>query len=257
MKRIVLVGDSDIAFWPKESLPSPLNLAEEGGIEIDSEWDQTLVSGHSGATLAAVIPQLRTILAESHTCYDDSTTNDGIRRTTRARTESSLDTLVVVACAGENDIGEGFSLDKSVEALREFLDVVFVADNSNGRSGNRNNDDNRFLIFLGPKFEPWLEHDHSYKKKYSAMARAFRHCLQEYEIDSTGHRSIHFLDCLTMFCGETANLPGARLCGRAKADPRYFASDQLHLSKEGYMVWKDVIETKIRRLLSSSELASL
>lgn len=263
MKRLVLVGDSDIAFWPKQLLPSPLNCAEKDGIEIDtSEWDQdqTLVSGHSGATLAEVCRNLRTVLAESQ-ASDDDITSDANRRTTRARSISS-DTLIIVACAGENDIGEGLSLGRSVEALREFLDAVFLGDDVNGRSSNQNNDVDRFLLFLGPKFEPWLEDDPSYKKKYSAMSRAFQHCLQEYEIDdststknttSNGYRrNIYFIDCLTMFCGETANIPGARLRGRAKADPRYFASDQLHLSKEGYSMWKDVVETQIRQFLSAS-----
>lgn len=264
MKRIVLVGDSDIAFWPKQLLPSPLNCAEEGGTEIDTtEWDQTLVSGHSGAKLAEVLPNLRTVLAESQACDDGGggdIVGDGNRRTIRARSKSS-DTLIVVACAGENDIGEGLSLGKSVEALREFLDMVFLSDDANSHSSYQNNGGDRFLLFLGPKFEPWLEDDPSYKKKYSAMTRAFQHCLQEYKIEnsttknstSNGYRiNIHFVDCLTMFCGETANIPGARLCGRAKADPRYFASDQLHLSKEGYSMWKDVVETQIRQFLSAS-----
>ena len=56
-----------------------------------------------------------------------------------------------------------------------------------------------------------------------------------------------------MFCDEeTTNLPGARFCGRAKAEPYYFCSDQLHLSDSGYDVWKDIIETIILQFTSSS-----
>jgi lysophospholipase L1-like esterase len=131
---------------------------------------------------------------------------------------------------------------------------------------------------LGPKFEPWLDQDPSYKKKYAAMARAFRRGLEEYDTTTsfcngnsakrndkhsdTGdrggsnfdtHDRILFIDCLTMFCGETANLPGARLGGRARADPRFFASDQLHLSREGYEIWKEAVETGIERLLAPSK----
>ena len=266
MKRLVVVGDSDIAFWPKELLPSSTGDDEnENGVE----WERPIVSGHSGATLAEVLPHLRTILARINDDDDD----DGRTPTTAAA--STPDTLVVLVCAGENDIGEGLSLERSVESLREFLDVVFLDDSYAGKGG----DDHRYLLFLGPKFEPWLEHDPTYKKKYNAMTRAFQRCLQEYSYKAekrdtiinikdtkntynntalsnystiNDHR-IHFIDCLTMFCGETANLPGARLGGRAQADPRFFASDQLHLNKEGYEVWKDVVETKIRQCVSSSK----
>jgi hypothetical protein len=263
MKRLVVVGDSDIAYWPKELLPSAPSSDDAGkcGIGAETEWGQPLVSGHSGAALAGVLPHLRRVLTTESWC-------DGTGARTSRTSPSDNDTLIVVACAGENDIGDGLSLGKSVEALREFADAIFLE-----TKHHCGDNDNVFLIFLGPKFEPWLEDDPSYKKKYTAMARAFRRCLEEYD-DSTntikGHSTtasnngdknnenendgqIHFIDCLTMFCGETANVPGARLGGRAKADPRFFASDQLHLSKEGYAIWKEVVETRIRRCLASSK----
>jgi len=257
MKRLVVVGDSDIAKWPEDLIP-----AGEGGIGTETEWDQPIVSGHSGATLAEVLPHLRRVLAESRT----KGMGESGGKTTTSTSTLDTDTVVVVACAGENDIGEGLSLGKSVEALREFANAVFLEHHSGS---------NLFLLFLGPKFEPWLEHDPSYKKKYEAMARAFRRCLEEYEAttsfckddstntskcrsattnsggNSNGGR-IHFIDCLTMFCGETANVPGARLGGRARADPRFFASDQLHLGNEGYAIWKEVVETKIRGCIAPS-----
>lgn len=271
MKRLVVVGDSDIAYWPKNLLPSPKDYAGRDEIGIGTEWDQPLVSGHSGATLAEVLPHLRKVLAESTT--SSSRTNEicgSVGGNTKKSRTQPENTLVVVACAGENDIGEGISLGKSVESLKELADAVFL-ENHHWES--------RFLVFLGPKLEPWLEHDPSYKKKYDAMARAFKRCLEEYETTAAANSSndeedsvtksrsgrgdnktktcsksdrIHFIDCLTMFCGETANVPGARLGGRARADPRFFASDQLHLSKDGYGVWKDVTETRIRMCLSSS-----
>lgn len=257
--RIVLVGDSDIAFWPKELLPSLSNHnAGEGGIEIS---DPTLVSGHSGATLAGVVPHLRTALDRAESTR------------TRTRTDESWsdrdDALVIVACAGENDIPEGLSLEKSVGALREFLDAVFSS--SGDDNDNDNDEQNRYLVFLGPKFEPWLEDEPPYKKQYSAMARAFGRCLQEYELSESSESTtattatatstatggsgirIRFVDCLTMFCGETASVPGARLGGRARADPTYFASDRMHLGKEGYSVWKGVVEREIQGLLLAAQ----
>ena len=56
-----------------------------------------------------------------------------------------------------------------------------------------------------------------------------------------------------MFCDEeTTNLPGARFCVRARAEPSYFCPDQLHLSDSGYDRWKDIIETMILQFTSSS-----
>jgi len=211
MHQIILIGDSDIAYWPKDLLQWQL-LAGSMNLE-------ALVSGHPGATLAGILPHARKVMIRA-----------------AMKSTSKNDTLFVVACAGENDIGEGLSLKKSVVALTEFLNAIFMY--------------RVVLIFLGPKFEPWLEDEKSYKIKYEAMVRAFDKCLKDYQKDHP-LQTIHFVDCLTMFCGETANLPGARLGGRAKADPRYFKSDKLHLSKEGYAVWsrivKDIIQKELQK----------
>jgi len=269
MRRLILVGDSDIAFWPKDLLPSPTNDSAKGANNTD--WGQPVVSGHSGATLAGVLPHLRRTLAiESRIDY---TNGVGGRNTTR-NPMSTQDTtsVIVVACAGENDIGEGLSLRKSTEALREFADAIFLEHPDN---------DNVHLIFLGPKFEPWLEDDPSYKKKYTAMTMAFRRCLEdEYDVTTRANHEhsikarsehsvarknnvgnpnehtnnpsrIHFIDSLTMFCGDTANVPGARLGGRAKADPQYFATDGLHLSNKGYKIWKEVVEDRIHQCIAA------
>mmetsp|Transcript_6737 Transcript_6737/g.16445 ORF Transcript_6737/g.16445 Transcript_6737/m.16445 type:complete len:209 (+) Transcript_6737:123-749(+) len=206
MHQVVLIGDSDIAYWPKDLLPW----------QVGSMNHEPLVSGYPGATLAGVLPHARRVMIRTMTSVTKN------------------DTLFVVACAGENDIGEGLSLEKSVGALKEFLNRILMY-----RS---------VLIFLGPKFEPWLEDEKSYKIKYEAMTRAFEKCLKDCQKDHP-LQTIHFVDCLTMFCGETANLPGARLGGRAKADPRYFKSDKLHLSKEGYAVWSQIVTDIIQKEL--------
>eukprot|EP00980_Cylindrotheca_fusiformis_P020063 scaffold7139_cov115-Cylindrotheca_fusiformis.AAC.13 len=192
--NLVLLGDSDIAYWPDELYPTCVGL----------EKRPPLVSGLSGATIGEILPHLQRIL-------DD---NDG-------------DPLLFVVCAGENDIGEGISLDSSVRSLESLLDMVV------------NSSKDHRLIFLGPKFEPWLENDERCKKDYCKMSRSFSRCLQR----NPQSDRLQYVDCLCMFCGESAFVPGAVLGGRAKAEYKYFKSDLLHLSNHGYIIWKGIIRT--------------
>ena len=138
-----------------------------------------------------------------------------------------------VICAGENDIGEGLSLDNSVGALEKLLEMILASSEKHR------------VIFLGPKFEPWQENDIMAKKKYSKMSRSFQQCLSR-QFDSNG---MHYIHCLAMFCGGSATIPGAILGGRANAECKYFQSDLLHLSTHGYKIWKDVVEQKIKEIL--------
>jgi lysophospholipase L1-like esterase len=147
---------------------------------------------------------------------------------------------VIVACAGENDIGNGVSLDHSLMALRQFLDAI-CSNEKKAPSPKQHH-----LIFLGPKFEPWLEDDPASKKAYSKMSRAFARCCKQHDHAD----QIHFLDCLTMFCGDTATIPGAALVGRAKADDKYFAADGVHLSSHGYSIWQQVVQERIHEIVS-------
>jgi lysophospholipase L1-like esterase len=202
---LLLVVDSDIARWPSELLP---------------QWSESAlpptVSGHSGATLKEIIPHIETAL-------------DTI--------DTASDTIVLVICAGENDIGNGLSRDGTLTAFDELLSAFFG--NTKSTAGT-----NRRLIFLGPKLEPWLNNDESSRKQYVKLSRAFqRSCAKHARADET-----HFVDCLTMFCGKSANVPGATLGGKAKAEPMYFSSDQLHLSEEGYRIWKQVVEERLSEL---------
>eukprot|EP00543_Licmophora_paradoxa_P014920 CAMPEP_0202467924 /NCGR_PEP_ID=MMETSP1360-20130828/73677_1 /ASSEMBLY_ACC=CAM_ASM_000848 /TAXON_ID=515479 /ORGANISM="Licmophora paradoxa, Strain CCMP2313" /LENGTH=57 /DNA_ID=CAMNT_0049092645 /DNA_START=160 /DNA_END=333 /DNA_ORIENTATION=- len=52
-----------------------------------------------------------------------------------------------------------------------------------------------------------------------------------------------------MFCGDSANVPGAVLGGRAIPESKYFSDDLLHLSKEGYTIWKGIVEEKVIQLV--------
>jgi lysophospholipase L1-like esterase len=195
---ITFVGDSDIDRWPNDLLPS-------------IEKAEVTVHGSSGATLRQILPTVEACLCGNR-----------------------ADRLVLVVCAGENDIGDSIPLPESEQSLKRLLEITF----------NRPDADNTHLIFLGPKFEPWLHDDPQSRKQYVQMARAFERCCRDF----TRSSNVTFVDCLGMFCGESGNQPGAVLGGRAVADPRYFHSDQLHLSADGYRIWKDVVEHCIGKL---------
>jgi lysophospholipase L1-like esterase len=63
-----------------------------------------------------------------------------------------------------------------------------------------------------------------------------------------------FVDCLAMFCTEeTSDIPGAIHGGRAMPDIKYFHEDGLHLSEEGYTVWKRMMDGIINEILTKEE----
>jgi lysophospholipase L1-like esterase len=199
--HVALVGDSDIAQWPDTLLPS----IEEATVSI---------KGCNGATLYQIIKHVEASLLEH-----------------------GAGLLFLVACAGENDIGDSISLGKSERAFKRLLETTF----------NRPAPENTRLIFLGPKFEPWLEDDPDARKKYIQMSLAFARCCKDHPMS----QCISFIDCLTMFCGESGQQPGAVLGGKAVAEHRYFQADQLHLTNDGYQIWKEVVEDCILRVITS------
>lgn len=228
---LLLLGDSDIAYWPRELLPDVTafyNCEETSSPTI-------IVKGFPGGTLEDVTSALRKYMVSLS--MDVSTT----ACTCTGTSNETVEALLVIACAGENDIGQGISLDTSVSSLERFLDILFLTDDtSTGSCCTKRN--LVHLIFLGPKFEPWLEDDPVYKKKYSAMSRSFARCCRRHKYSD----HIEYIDCLTMFCGVSAGLPGATLAGKACAEDNYFSDDRLHLSTEGYRLWKEIIETKLK-----------
>jgi lysophospholipase L1-like esterase len=133
----------------------------------------------------------------------------------------------LVVCAGENDIGSGIAIAQSEGVFQKLLSMLKTT----------------HLIFLGPKFEPWLAQDMNSRKHYVQMSQAFQRCSQE------SGASVTFVNCLTMFCGKTATLPGALFGGRAIPETQYFDDDQFHLSNAGYDAWQKVVEEKIVELL--------
>lgn len=236
MDRILFIGDSDIAFWPHELLPD-VNTGKSSRNNTPSIV--TTVQGYSGATLADVADRLRDFLHDMAGSVKDKSAR-----------------IVIVACAGENDIGNNIPLDTTLTSLRLFLDILFGTGDYRVDTPKTTGTDTGTgttqattititkLVFLGPKFEPWLEDDPSYKKKYTKMSRSFQRCL----VSHPQSERIDYVDCLTMFCGETAGVPGATLAGRACAQENYFSSDGLHLSFEGYKIWKGQVEARLEKL---------
>lgn len=233
--HLLMIGDSDIARWPKELLPSVSSRDDSGGLQQECyetclPTSSISVSGHSGATLSQIIEPLKEGL-------------ERIAQTPRAKHRAATtvlqaprESVVVVVCAGENDIGDGVPLAKSEEALETSLKTVF------GDFGSRLSRDFRLhMIFLGPKLEPWLKDDMDARKAYIRMSKSF-------ERICNARDGVIFVDCLTMFCGESANQPGSLFGGRAIPETQYFNDDQLHLSEEGYLQWKKVVEERIRAL---------
>eukprot|EP00804_Cyclotella_cryptica_P003242 CCRYP_010486-RA/>CCRYP_010486-RA protein AED:0.64 eAED:0.46 QI:0/0/0/1/0/0/2/0/141 len=115
--QLILVGDSDISRWPSSLYPQCSLIYSD--------------LGQSGAVLSDLIPQLRRWRAE-----DPSSDGSLCERMN-----------VFVACAGENDIGSGRSLESLLETFRSFVDELFAHEEQ-----ERNHKIQNYLIFLGPKF---------------------------------------------------------------------------------------------------------
>jgi lysophospholipase L1-like esterase len=198
--HVALIGDSDIDYWPEYLLPS-------------IEGATVSIEGYPGDTLDQVVKYVEASLLENE-----------------------ADLLVLVVCAGENDIGDGIPLVESEHAFERLLEIAF----------DRPNPETIRLIFLGPKFEPWLQDDPDAREQYISMSSVF----EQYRGVHPMSQFISFVNCLTMFCGESGEQPGAVLGGKAIAEQKYFQSDQVHLSRDGYEIWKEVVEGNILQLVS-------
>ena len=222
--NIALVGDSDISRWPLERLPSI-------GLSVDTIIASPMVSGHSGATLEEILPHVKETID---------------RLLDRAVSSPSNMTSFIIICAGENDIGSGIPQVRSNEVFRSILDLFLEKDGP-----EEGNPLSLYCIFLGPKFEPWLANDMEARKSYVRMSQSFERISQALNCDKQHSpvNGICYVDCLTMFCGDSSKQPGAVLGGKAMPQPQYFETDQLHLSDEGYKIWQTVVEGAIRQIL--------
>ncbi|KAG7351073.1 GDSL-like lipase/acylhydrolase family protein [Nitzschia inconspicua] len=227
-RLLLLVGDSDIERWPEKFYPCLQGVGASAAVDSHGNSFFSL-SGHSGATLGQVLIHVRDALEDA-----------------RGAADRKSPTIILVVCAGENDIGMGVSLETTKVNFSALLDLVFSDQTVAGSGG-----DLTHFIFLGPKFEPWMEYDNDsvgMKQAYAKLDRAFHRLCDEYAKRHENLSSnIHYIDCLDMFCGDTSNLPGARTGGRAVAKEEFFCSDQLHLSDDGYAVWKETVERIIKK----------
>lgn len=202
LPRVALVGDSDISRWPAQLLPSAPAC---------SPSSKPIVKGRPGATLDELAPMVDSALAD----IPNSPNNDHV--------------IILVLCAGENDLGQGYSIGKAISSFETAIDACFV------RRQSKVN-----VIFLGPKFEPWLIGDHTARKQYLKLSKGMRRAAERH-----GHSArITYVDCLTMFCGDSADVPGA-LTSKAVPERKYFHDDGLHLSNEGYEIWKGIVESEM------------
>ena len=154
------------------------------------------------------------------------------KENTKDKTNITVDNILI-CCAGENDLGSGRSIDKILETFRAVLDALFPSTKSYLK-----------LIFIGPKFEPWLINDNVSRKQYTKLNNGLQRAIRKHHAKD----QITYIDCLTLFCTEeTANVPGA-IHSKAIPDDRYFDKDGLHLNSSGYEKWKQIIEQKLKEI---------
>ena len=146
-----------------------------------------------------------------------------------------LQSDVVVVCVGENDIGTDIPLWHSEQALRKLIQQLLVI--------------RRRIVFLGPKFEPWLQDDPEMRKKYWQMHVSFQRILTTEAPFAT---RVHYVDCLLLFCTDDSSIEKGAVY-KATPDFRYFDADQLHLSRAGYRVWKELLQHQLLLIAQEEE----
>lgn len=215
---LILVGDSDISRWPCELYPKEV---VQNGNAIHRIQLQVFRGAKSGALIKDIDKQVRKVFKEIGECA------------------KKFDRVIMIACAGENDLSSGISISAIMTSFENTMNGIF--------SSSYHKDIN--VIFLGPKVEPWLEDDIEARNGYFQLSQRLKQAAKLPVEDRNDDQAIIFIDCLKMFCGETASLSVVSLSRSAKADTRYFDDDGLHLNNEGYKILKDEVETRIERLL--------
>jgi len=206
---MILFGDSDISRWPPSLYPS---TSTSISIDINTSHHQCNY-GVGGAQMSDVLQQINKWKEDK-----------------KEQTNNTVDGNIFICCAGENDVGSGRSIDQILETFRAVLDALFPSTKSHFK-----------LVFIGPKFEPWLIHDNTSRKQYTKLNSGLQRAIRKHHAMD----QITYIDCLTLFCTkETVNIPGA-IHSKAIPDDKYFDKDGLHLNDEGYEKWKQIIEEKL------------
>lgn len=216
--KIIFAGDSDIARWPKELYPS---------LEFGAARDSLIRSNDQPSP--STIPHIFCCARDGATIAD---TLDQISELTNERPGIEEFSIFVV-CAGENDLSI-HSIEEIESNFKSLLSVLFK-----GKTKDR------WLILLGPKLEPWIEDDFKSRKNYIRLSNLFERSIQ----NSAYSQYIYYINCLMMFCGKSAHQPGA-LWQKALPEPRFFDSDLLHLSTDGYTLWKEKTQATIQDILA-------
>ena len=262
----ILVGDSDISRWPSSEMPSLVDHS----VMKHHNFKQPIFSNYSksGELLQNVPSQVAKALKDLK----------GGRKKSKSKRKQSLGrqkhnhhhdhdhdvqhehpSIFFIACAGENDLSSGFSVDTVVHSFHKLVDSIFSDSNCHDRP---------HLIFFGPKLEPWLnDNDNEEMRKFyyqlnERLIISSSNCARDVTIDHSAKegqnhhchsdgKNVSYIDSLTLFCGQSANERGSVLSGKAKADETYFDVDGLHLNQEGYKVWKQELERTLEQILCS------
>ena len=231
--RVVFLGDSDISRWPPSHYPSSVVNNNAAAAVTTITCVNNLAKG--GAVMSDLLTQLKE--------WREDDNNISVE---------SNNTIIFVACAGENDVSSGQSIDKIQHSFTHFIEKLFRVNHATDEPSNINN---KHLIFFGPKFEPWLTNDHASRKQYKKLSTALQRTIRKSPVVSSSlySQNIVYVDCLTMFCtSATKDVPGAVHGGRAIPDRRYFDSDELHLSGLGYDIWKEILDEKIQSIMHAA-----
>lgn len=212
-EHIIMLGDSDISRWPSQLFPK----TTKGKVH---------VIARGGACICDVKHMFENWVAEVASLSNVIITSNRIDLNGVIRKGKSM----IVACAGENDIGAGRSIGS---ILSDFEDLI---------SSVCQTIDVSTIFFFGPKYEPWLLSDHDSRERYLKLSKAMSRSVER----NIHQNRIIFIDCLTMFC-EGKDLPGAIEGNRAIPISALFADDGLHLSDDGYAIWKNEIEQRLVR----------
>merc|ERR1719183_1253255 len=207
---MILLGDSDISRWPASLYPRyPTSI-------LTSTSTSQCNYAVGGAQMSDVLQQI-----------------NKWKEDTKDETNITVDDNICICCAGENDLGSR-SIDQILETFRAVLDAIFPSTKSYLK-----------MIFIGPKFEPWLINDNTSRKQYTKLNNGLQRATRKHHATSD---QITYIDCLTLFCTEeSANVPGA-IHSKAIPDNRYFDKDGLHLNDMGYEKWKEIIEQKLMEI---------
>lgn len=261
--NFILIGDSDMAKWPSSQLPSLANLPT-----LKHHNFKQVISNFAknGALLSNVPSQVEKAIKELNITVDNAPSNSSRKHHSN---------VFFIACAGENDLSQGFSVDAVMQSFNSLIDTIFSYSTCNNKP---------HLIFFGPKIEPWLnasdkddKNSEEMRKAYFQLSQRLKLCCHEFNTNVTvdhnhlqkhgfgnNHhchsdgKNVTFINSLTLFCdgdeddgGESYidNGIGAILSGKVKANEKYFDTDGLHLNEEGYGIWKQELDILTSQIL--------